>query len=88
MLDLVWPPGSEPAPDSYRSFVRDPEGVMDDYTAAQFVPDAELPGDAVDTGYENDAGMELWLASDLSTAFVVDGDTVEAWPALSGWVCA
>ena len=88
LLDLVWPTGGEPGTGADRSFVRDPEGVMDEFTVDPFVPDAELPDDAVDTGYENAAGIELWLASDLSTAFVVDGDTVEAWPALGPWVCA
>ena len=88
VLSMVWPAGADPAPDAHRSFVRDPGGVMDEFTAAPFVPDAELPDDAVDTGYENDAGIELWLAGDLATAFVVDGDTVEAWPALGAWVCA
>ena len=88
LLDLVWPTGGEPAVGADRSFVRDPDGVMDEFTVDPFEPDAELPDDAVDTGYENAAGIELWLASDLSTAFVVDGNTVEAWPALRGWVCA
>lgn len=70
------------------SFVRDPEGVMDDYTAATFDADAELPDDAVPTGYENAAGVALWLADDGSTAYLVDDDTVEAWPALEPSVCA
>ncbi|WP_141437164.1 hypothetical protein [Blastococcus aggregatus] len=70
------------------SFVRDPEGVMDDYTAASFHADAELPDDALPTGYENAAGVELWLADDGSTAYLVDDDTVEAWPALEPSVCA
>lgn len=88
VLDLRWPPGDAPAPGAGSSFVRDPGGVMDDLTVDPFVPDADLPDDAVDTGYENAAGMILWVAGDLSTAFLVDGDTVEAWPALSPWVCA
>ncbi len=74
--------------DAGGSFVRDPEGAMADYTDEPFVPDAELPDDAVSTGYENDAGVELWLANDHSTAYLVDGDTVEAWPAVKPSVCA
>jgi hypothetical protein len=88
ILNLSWPAGDDPARGAGGSFVRDPDGVMDEFTGDPFVRDAELPDDAVDTGYENAAGIELWLAGDLSTAFVVDGDAVEAWPALGGWVCA
>ncbi len=87
ILDLIGPTGGASTPGAGRSFVRDPDGVMDEYTVDPFVPDAELPDDAVATGYEN-AGIELWVAGDLSAAFVVDGDTVEAWPALGPWVCA
>ncbi len=75
------------SPTAGGSFVRDPEGVMDD-TAGSFVADAELPDDAVPTGYENAAGVELGLAGDRSTAYLVDDDTVEAWPALEPSVCA
>ncbi len=53
-----------------------------------FGPDAELPDHAVATGYENYHGVEVWLADDLSTAFAVDGDTVEAWPAFPGSLSA
>lgn len=65
------------------SFVADPEGVLNEtHTAADFDDDAELPADAVDTGYSRDT-KHLWLAADGRFAFVVDGDTVQAWPALT-----
>jgi hypothetical protein len=87
ILNMRWPVGSN-GEGTGASFVRDPDGVMAHYTDAPFVPDTELPDDAVPTGYENDAEVELWLASDLSAAYLVDGGTVEAWPALQSWVCA
>jgi len=87
-LGMRWPldGGTENAG---RLFVRDPAGVFAEVTVRSFVPDAELPEDAIPTGYENYHGVDVWLADDLSTAFAVDGDAVEAWPALpGGYVCA
>ena len=88
LLELRWPLDGGSTEDARRLFVRDPEGVFVADTVEPFVPDADLPDDAIPTGYENGAGVELLLADDLSTAYAVDGDTVEAWPALSGWGCA
>jgi len=65
------------------SFVADPEGVLNEsHTAVAFDDDAELPADAVDTGYSRE-GKHLWLAADGRFAFVVNGETVQAWPALT-----
>lgn len=88
LLEIHWPPdgGTE---STGHTFVRDPEGVFAQDTDGSFDPDAELPGDAIPTGWEHGTGVALWLADDLSTAYAVDGDSVEAWPALtSGWICA
>ena len=84
ILRIHWPldDGSTERPG--HSFVRDPEGVFAKDTDGSFVPDAELPDDAIPTGWENGDGVDLWLANDLSTAYAVDSDTVEAWPALTG----
>lgn len=87
LLQTPWPqepgdPGAGP-----RSFVRDPDGVMAEFTTESFVPDAELPDDAVETGYTSDSGVELWRSDDFSTAYLVDGDTVEAWPFSGGAAC-
>ena len=84
ILRIRWPldDGSTERPG--HSFVRDPEGVFAEGTVGSFVPDAELPDDAIPTGWENGTGVELWLANDLSTAYAVNGKAVEAWPALSG----
>lgn len=82
-LGMRWPldGGTENAG---RLFVRDPAGVFAEVTAGSSDTDAELPDDAIPTGYENYHGVEMWLADDLSTAYAVDGDTVEAWPGLPG----
>ena len=88
ILDIRWPLDGGSAENAERSFVRDPEGVFAEETVESFDPDAELPDDAIPTGYEKVTGVEIWLADDLSTAYAVDSDTVEAWPALPGWGCA
>lgn len=65
------------------TFVADPEGVLDGaHVVATFDEDAELADDAVDTGYHRN-GKHLWLAADGRFAFVLDRDTVQAWPALT-----
>jgi len=87
ILNMRWPVGGN-GEGAGASFVRDPDGVMAEYTDEPFVPDTQLPDDAVPTGYESDAEVELWLASDLSAAYLVGSGTVEAWPALESWVCA
>ena len=89
ILEIDWPVDGGNTEDAVHVFVRDPEGVFAGNTAGSFVPDAELADDAIPTGWENDTGVQLWLADDLSTAYAVDSDTVEAWPALpGGWICA
>lgn len=89
ILEIHWPVDDGSTQNAGHSFVRDPEGVFAERTLGSFVPDAELPDDAIPTGWENGTGVELWLANDLSTAYAVGSDTVEAWPALTGgWICA
>ena len=89
ILEIDWPPDGGSTGNAVNVFVRDPEGVFAPDTVGSFASDAELPDDAIRTGWENDTGVELWLANDRSTAYAVDGDTVEAWPALpGGWICA
>ena len=83
-MGMRWPLDGGSAKDAGHSFVRDPEGVLAEETVGLFAADAELPDDAIPTGYENYYGVEVWLASDLATAYAVDGDTVEAWPAFLG----
>jgi hypothetical protein len=89
ILEIDWPLDGDSTENAVHVFVRDPEGVFAENTVGSFVSDAELPDDATPTGWENDTGVELWLADDLSAAYAVDSDTVEAWPALpGGWICA
>jgi hypothetical protein len=65
-----------------RQYVRDPEGVLHNGVReplAPFEDDADLPADAVDTGFRNEF-YELWLAADREYAYLVRGDDVEGWP--------
>ena len=64
-------------------YVADPEGVLWEGAAiGPFDGDADLPADAVDTGYRH-ARQVLWLSADGTTAFMVTEQGVEAWPALT-----
>ena len=62
-----------------RYYISDPGGVMDTPFVAPFDQAADLPPDAVDTGYRHD-GRELWISTDETVAFLVTGERVEAWP--------
>lgn len=70
-------------------YVADPDGVLGDLgSTTPFDGDAELPTGAVDTGYRRDS-RRLWLSQDRETAYVVDGDRIEAWPSLAEpYACA
>ena len=79
---MGWPLGESHARHRpSRIFVRDPNGVVADrQTSAAVDADAELPEDAVDTGYRQD-GRALWMRpDDGSFVYLVSGDRVEAWP--------
>jgi hypothetical protein len=63
-------------------YVRDPDGVFRDWPFETTLDlDAELPGDAVDTGYRN-GDVQLWLSEpgDPSAAFLVGPERTERWP--------
>jgi hypothetical protein len=80
-LVVGWPPGHQARGGNLRQYVRDPEGVLRSDHATQLVLDAELPADAAPTGFHDAAGIELWVAADGSTAYLVgDEGSVEAWP--------
>lgn len=64
------------------TYVRDPQPDLAGYFDEPYQPHAELPADAVDTGYQHD-GKRLWLSADEQLAFVgTDGSNtdVEVWP--------
>lgn len=61
-------------------FVRDPDGLLADYTVTSFDPSARLPDDAADTGYRKD-GAALWRAADGSAVYLVSSAAVERWAA-------
>jgi hypothetical protein len=68
--------------DTTQHFIRDPQGVFGNEALAEgFDPDTTLPADAVYSGFRSDT-RELWTApSDPDAAYIVNGGTVERWPA-------
>ncbi|MEP4653025.1 MAG: hypothetical protein ABJ314_22830 [Ilumatobacter sp.] len=63
-----------------QGYISDPQDVLDGRGfVAPFDADAELPSDAINTGYQQQ-GRRLWLSNDRLIAFVVTADGVEAWP--------
>jgi hypothetical protein len=79
---MGWPLGSShQKPHPFRIFVRDPHNVFGDSQISRgFDEDAELPGDAVDTGYRQDEA-ELWMRPhDDAFIYLVHEDKVEQWP--------
>jgi hypothetical protein len=60
-------------------YVRDPQPGLGEYFADPYRQHAELPGGALDTGFERD-GEHLWLSADKQRAFVGTADDVEIWP--------
>jgi|GEM_PF-4245011 len=65
------------------TFAHDPEdGLPDRLTAAEHEAEAELPDDAKATGVRTTSGVELWaVPDDPDVIYLVDGGTVEQWPA-------
>ena len=62
-----------------RYYISDPHMVLPAPLVIQYSDDAALPADAVDTGFRRN-GAELWISNDANVAYLVTGDTVEAWP--------
>ena len=69
-------------------FIRDPKGVFGDPALVEgFDPDATLPSDATYSGFRSET-RQLWTApSDPDAVYVVEGDSVERWPAGEQLVC-
>ena len=67
-----------------RIFIRDPAGeIAGEETSTAFDEDADLPADAVDTGYRQ-GGRALWMRpGDDSFVYLVTAGRVEAWPRAS-----
>jgi hypothetical protein len=61
------------------TYVRNPQPALAEYFADPYDPHAELPDDAIDTGYDRDGG-HLWLAPDKKVAYVGTTDDIEVWP--------
>jgi hypothetical protein len=72
---------------SYRgdAFVGDPEGVLPTGgTALSYDPDADLPPDAVATGFR-EGDRELWTSPSVGrdAVYIVTPERVERWPRLT-----
>lgn len=63
------------------TYVRDPDAVFGDPDlAAGYEADANVPAEAVDSGFRRE-GLSLWhVPGDQSAVWVVEGDTAERWP--------
>jgi hypothetical protein len=83
-LEVGWPLGTvADTPDTTRLFVRDPDGIFADAESVAFEAQAELPVDAINTGFHRGT-WELWTSATIAdkAAFLVNGNTVEKWPLL------
>lgn len=63
----------------WTDYVRDPEGVLTDWTRGSYAADVELPANAKDSGYRHD-DWQLWHAANRSAVYVVTPDHIERWP--------
>lgn len=82
-LSLGDPPGSRMRDGGDAlTYIRDPMNLLGDAaTARAFDADADLPENAVDTGFRHRTGQQLWLADDdLSAIYLVAPHSVERWP--------
>lgn len=82
--EMGWPVGTAVSSlEAGKLFVRDPEGTFAGMTGDRFDARADLPADAVNTGFHRGV-WELWVSpSHGDTAvFLVNGDRVERWPLL------
>jgi hypothetical protein len=61
------------------TYVRRPRPELADYFTDPYRAHADLPADALDTGFERN-GQHLWLSADERRAFVGTDDDVEVWP--------
>lgn len=79
---IVGDPLGEPySPSDSLHFVRDPQGVYGlPQLADGFVANADLPDDAVDTGFRRE-GVSLWhVPGDQSQVWLKSETSVEKWP--------
>ena len=60
-------------------YVREPQPELAEYFAEPYVEHAELPSNAISTGFERN-GQRLWLSADEQQAFVGTEADVEGWP--------
>jgi hypothetical protein len=59
-MTFGWPLGSRMEGDRFRSFVRDPDGLLSGVVKSRLDTDAELPTNASSTGYRH-GEWEPWV---------------------------
>lgn len=88
---IVGDPLGEPytSPSDTLHFVRDPNGVFGVPQLSEgFEPDADLPDNAVDSGFRRD-GVSLWhVPGDQSQVWLVSDTSIEKWPGGDTPLCA
>jgi hypothetical protein len=88
---IVGNPLGEPytSPSDTLHFVRDPNGVFGVPELAEgFDAEADLPADAVDTGFRRD-GVSLWhVPGNQSQVWLVSESSIEKWPGGDTPLCA
>jgi len=61
------------------TYIRDPQGVMEELTDGSFAANVMLPADAVPTGYHS-GPSKLFTALDGRSVYLVAPDRAERWP--------
>ena len=86
-MELGWPAGTRIERDHFRSFIRDPKGLLDQMGFGKLVTDANLPTEASSTGFHNGHWELRVVPSDDRFVYLVGNGHVERWPS-GGAGCA
>ena len=78
-MELGWPSGSRIVGNQFRSYIRDPQGLLG-HQFGTLNTHARLPTGAVSTGFQH-GQWKLWVVpSDDWFVYLVGNDHVERWP--------
>jgi hypothetical protein len=79
-MTLGWPVGSPRQGKDFRSFVRDPQGLLRGFGFDSLEIGTHLPSSAVSSGFHR-GRWTLWVTpSDDNRVYLVSHDRVERWP--------
>jgi hypothetical protein len=87
-LEIAWPLGTvvhsgEGVRQRARQYVRGPSSTLRDLSLrSSFDPNASLPENASDTGYQSSDDWQLWISPDDVDrhVYLLNGSRVERWP--------